>query len=96
MKTIGEYQVSEKSALSKVDLKEGQVYSIPYLSHKGIVLVNECLYAVIDGSLKIHRSANWENVPTTDLSKSAFLKELDLSELPDDLVCFCDQDKMVG
>lgn len=97
-KFTGGWATRTNANLTKSDLQEGRVYSLPYLSKDGVTLVNECVYAVIDGEIVIHRSANWEDVPTSDLRKESFFLEKDktLSQVPSDIPLFVDLEKTVG
>lgn len=94
-KTTQDWITSKDAHLNKTQLKEGQVYLLPFLSKNGTVLVNHCLYAVIKGEVVIHRSANWEDVPHSNLTKEAFLKGKDLTieKIPENLICFLDLNK---
>lgn len=94
----GGWTTRDEATLTKKDLKEGQVYRLPYLTKDGTVLVNECVYAVIDGEIVLHRSANWEDIPTSNTTKEAFLLERDetLATLPDSIPCFVSLEKVVG
>lgn len=72
--------------LTLKDLKEGHFY-MGTLRNWGTVLFNECLYTVVNGKVKIHRSANWEDIPTSsrrpeDFMDHAFPNDVDFSDFP--------------
>ena len=84
------YTTPETHNLRKQDLKEGQVY-LASITIDWSVKINQCYYAIIQGELRLHRSANWEDIPTTDLRPSAFLpveSQSSLFQYPEELPFF--------
>jgi hypothetical protein len=82
-------------SLTREQLREKGVY-LCTLSKNGRITDHRCTYAVINGQLRIHRAAAWEDVPTTDLTVGAFLPHSEFSPVfPLRMPCFFDTGKTI-